>query len=201
MTRLGVFGGTFDPIHLGHLIVASRCAEALSLDRVLLVPAGHPPHKPDQPISDALHRVRMVRQAISGDPRFELDVTDVERAGPSYTSDLLELVAARVPGAALWFIMGADSVVDLSSWHDPGRILQLARIAAAARPGIAADPTSSIHHHPEMADRIDVVDVPLIGISASALRDRVRRGERISYEVPAAVERYIVAQRLYLEPR
>jgi nicotinate-nucleotide adenylyltransferase len=195
--RLGLFGGTFDPIHLGHLIVAEEMRHALALDRVLFVPAGQPPHKRGQAISPAADRVAMTRLAIAGNPAFELCLIDVERAGPSFTADLLEEVARRRPGADLYFIMGEDSLADLPTWHAPARILRAARLAVATRPGVTADLAGLERLLPGLSARVALVPAPEIGIAGRDLRRRVAEGRPIRYQVPAAVEDYIRAHGLY----
>lgn len=198
--RLGLFGGTFDPIHLGHLIVAEEIRHALALDRVLFVPAGQPPHKRGQAISPAADRVAMTRLAIADNPAFELCLIDVERAGPSFTAELLAEVTRWRPGADLYFIMGEDSLAELPTWHAPERILAAARLAVATRPGATADLARLERLLPGLSERVVLVPTPEIGIAARDLRRRVATGRPIRYQVPAAVEEYIRARGLYAPP-
>ena len=195
--RIGVFGGTFDPVHLGHLVAAADLQSALCLDLVLFVPAGRPPHKTSAIISDDLDRLAMLRLAIAGNPRFAIDTTDIDRTELSYTVELLTRLSARLHPADLWFLMGEDSLRDLPGWRDPNRIARQARIGVARRPGVDLDLPAVLAAVPDAAGRIDLVDSPLIDISATDLRARVAAGRTISYQVPTAVEQYISEHRLY----
>lgn len=199
--RLGIFGGTFDPPHYGHLIIATEVRHALALDRVLFLPAGRPPHKRGAAVSPAEHRVAMTRLAIAGDPAFALCLDDVERGGPSYTADTLEALARQYPGAELFFLMGEDSLRDLPTWRAPARILRAARLAVAARPGIATDLTALEQELPGISARVAFVPAPEIGIAARDLRARVAAGRPIRYQAPPAVEAYILAHSLYRSER
>ena len=200
--RIGVMGGTFDPIHLGHLAIAEAAREALDLGRVLFLPARVPPHKP--PPSDATpdDRVAMVRLAIADNPSFELSLIDVEREGPSYTVDSMRLVgeaeraAGRDPDLVL--IMSSETFAGLPQWHDPTRLLAESRIAVVPREGHRAPDASWIAaQFPGKADRVAVLDGPRLGISSTSIRERVAAGRSIRYLVPEAVERYIVDHGLY----
>lgn len=199
--RLGIFGGTFDPPHHGHLIIATEVRHALALDRVLFLPAGRPPHKRGAAVSPAEHRVAMTRLAIAGDPAFALCLDDVERGGPSYTADTLEALARQHPGAELFFLMGEDSLRDLPTWRAPARILRAARLAVAARPGIDTDLTALEQELPGISARVAFVPTPEIGIAARDLRARVAAGRPIRYQVPPTVEAYILAHSLYRSER
>ena len=196
--RLGIFGGTFDPIHYGHLIIATEVRHALALDRVLFLPAGQPPHKQGWTVSPAVHRVAMTRLAIADDPAFELCLYDVERGGLSYTADTLEALAGRHPGAELYFLMGEDSLRDLPTWRAPERILRAARLAVAGRPGVATDLADLERLLPGIGGRVAFVPTPEIGIAARDLRARVAAGRPIRYQVPPAVAAYIYAHGLYM---
>jgi nicotinate-nucleotide adenylyltransferase len=195
--RIGVLGGTFDPPHLGHLIIATEFLFALRLDQVLFVPAGRPPHKTDRVISPDDDRLAMVRLAIAGAPAFAVSTIDIERDGVSYTADLLERLRAERPDDDLFFLMGEDSLRDLPTWHDPNRICRAAELGVATRPGIRVDLAATLAALPDCRDRLHFVAPPPIGISSSELRRRVRDGEPIAYQVPAAVERYIREHGLY----
>lgn len=195
--RVGVFGGTFDPIHLGHLIVASEVRHALALDRVLFVPAGRPPHKPEQPISDDVDRLAMLRLALAGNPAFEISTVDLERPGPSYTADLLAILGEGLAPAELVFLMGEDSLQALPTWHQPGRIATLAELGVATRPGVPLDLDAVYRAVPETRGRVRLVPSPAIDVSSHDLRRRVATGAPIAYQVPAAVEAYIAARGLY----
>jgi nicotinate-nucleotide adenylyltransferase len=195
--RIGVFGGTFDPPHYGHLILAEEVRHALRLARVLFLPAGQPPHKPDGAVSPAAERVAMTRLAIAGNPAFAMELHDVERAGPSYTADTMEALARRWPAAALWFIMGEDSLADLPTWHEPARIVRAARLAVMTRPGVTVDLDALDRRIPGLRARVDLVPTLEIGIAARDLRRRVAEDRPIRYQTPPAVEAYIRERRLY----
>lgn len=197
--KVGVFGGTFDPIHYGHLVAAEEAWARLELGYVLFVPAGQPPHKLGRAISPAVHRVAMVELAIGGNARFLVSRVDVERAGPSYSVDMLAELQRRLGKAVqLHFIIGLDSLSELLTWHDPARLVQLCRVVAVTRPGYRWYDLASLEAAiPQARERIDIVEVPQLDISSSDLRQRVAEGCPISYQVPRAVERYIEKQGLY----
>lgn len=195
--RIGVFGGTFDPVHIGHLIIATELRHALQLDRLLFVPTGQPPHKADQAVSADADRLAMLELAIAGDSAFEISTIDLERDGPSYTADLLTLLSDRLPNANLLFLMGEDSLRDLPTWRQPETILALAELGIATRPDIDLDLAAIYERLPAAQGRIHVVPTTLIDISSSGLRKRIREGRPIRYLVPAAVESYIMSNRLY----
>jgi nicotinate-nucleotide adenylyltransferase len=196
--RLGILGGTFDPIHHGHLLAAEEAYHQLALDRVLFVPAGIPPHKPARPISAAGHRVRMVELAIAGKPHFSLSRVDVDRPGPSYTVDTLELLRARWgSGPRFFFIEGNDSLSDIACWYQPQRLIELCELAVVARPGSQIDLPELERRLPGITGRIHWVKIPLLEISSSDLRTRVRAGRSISYLAPREVEAYVRQHRLY----
>jgi nicotinate-nucleotide adenylyltransferase len=194
--RLGLFGGTFDPIHLGHLILAEQCREACGLDRVWFVVAGAPPHKRGERTSVA-HRLEMVRLAIAGHPAFEVSEIEANRPGPHYSVETLEAIHHDRPDDDLFFLIGADSLTDLPQWRQPDRIARLATVVVVNRPGIDA---------PSLADGPDLgpearpivrVTIPPIGIASHDLRRRLAEGRSIRYLVPRGVEAYIEAQGLY----
>ena len=195
--RIGVFGGTFDPIHVGHLVLVSELRHALGLDHVLLVPAGDPPHKPDQLLSPVEHRVRMLRIAIEGREHFSIDPVDIDRGGPSYTMDTLEQLHRQNPCDCLVFLMGEDSLRDLHTWREPERILELAEIGVGCRPNVRLDLDTVYDRLPGTRGRVTLVDVPLIEISSRAIRQRVASGAPIAYQVTREVEKYIEAHGLY----
>ncbi len=196
--RLGVFGGTFDPVHVGHLIMATELRYRLGLDHVLFVPAGDPPHKPDLPLTPINDRLRMLEIAIGRSPAFSIDLVDVERAGPSYTKETLALLSRKFPDDELVFLMGEDSLQDLPTWRSPELILQLAEIGVGARPGIDVDLDELFAVLPAARGRVSVVEIPLIGVASRDIRNRVRTGEPISYQVTAGVEQYIIGKGLFL---
>jgi nicotinate-nucleotide adenylyltransferase len=197
--RLGLFGGTFDPIHLGHLIMAEQCREACRLDRVWFVVAGAPPHKRGDrtPVS---HRIEMARIAIAGHQGFEVSDLEASRPGPHYSVDTLEAVRQERPGDELFFLIGADSLVDLPSWRDPAGIARLATIVVVNRPGMdEVDPSFLPSFGPGTRDLL-FVTIPSIGIASKDLRQRLAERRTIRYMVPRAVESYIEAQGLYRRP-
>ncbi len=194
---IGVLGGTFDPPHLGHLILAETACDALNLSRVLFVPAADPPHKHSLPITDVKHRVAMVQQAIANNPRFVLSQVDITRPGPHYTVDTLRLLNAQFPEADLYFLMGGDSLHDIASWRDPSGIINNARLAVMRRPGATPDLSGLEAQLPGITGRVVFVDAPIIGISATMLRERLRLNRSIRYLAPETVERYIHQHALY----
>lgn len=195
--RTGIFGGTFDPVHIGHLIVASYALHFLRLNKVLFVPAGRPPHKPGQIVSSDEDRWAMLDLAIAGRPGFELSDADLRRDGPSYTIDLLESLRNADLQDQLYFIIGADSLRDFHTWRQPEAIPTLATIAVAGRPRVEIDIAAASQLTPGLAGRIVQIDIPLIEVSATCIRERVRTGRPIWYQTPEAVERYINEHGLY----
>ncbi|MCZ7545926.1 MAG: nicotinate-nucleotide adenylyltransferase [Anaerolineae bacterium] len=195
---MGIFGGTFDPPHLGHLVLAETCADALALAHVLWTPAADPPHKRDLAITLAAQRVAMVEAAIAGNPRFALSRVDLERPGPHYSVDMVRIVAAQYPpGTPLYFLIGGDSLRDLPTWHEPARLLECCWLAVMRRPGDNVDTGALEDQLPGLAARLRVIDAPLIEISGSEIRRRVRDGQSIRYRVPDRVAAYIAREGLY----
>lgn len=194
--RIGVYGGTFDPIHLGHLILAEAAREACGLDRVWFVVAGAPPHKP-LGRTDAAHRLEMVRLAVAGHPRFEVSDRETRRPGPHFSVETLAGIRAEHPADDLFFLIGGDSLVDLPQWREPGRILGLATLVVANRAGFDPAPPNIAPdlEHPPLPIRH--VAIPPIGVASSDLRRRLAEGRSIRYQVPRAVEAYIAAHGLY----
>ena len=198
--RLGVFGGTFDPVHYGHLVAAEEVRYRLRLDKVLFVPAGMPPHKLDHDITPTRHRLAMLELAIASNPGFALSRVDIDRHGPCYTVDTLALLHQEYgPGTELFFLMGMDSLAEILTWKEPERLIRLAQIVVVGRPGFQADVDELDKVLPGAAERISIVDTPLMEVSSSDIRQRVREGAPIRYQVPEAVEAYIRAHRLYLD--
>jgi nicotinate-nucleotide adenylyltransferase len=194
--RLGIYGGTFDPPHLGHLILAEVAADTLALDRVLWVPAGRPPHK--STISPAEVRVKLVEAAIAGNERFELCRVDVDRPGPHYTSESIGLIREKFPGAALWFLMGEDSLRDLPKWRNPDELLAAARIGVMRRPAHATTNLGRLYHRlPALAGMLDWIDAPIVPVSGTQLRARIREGRSIRYMVSDPVRAIIASDGLY----
>lgn len=203
---LGVFGGTFDPIHVAHLAVAEEAADALGLECVVFVPAGRPPHKPDVEITPAEHRLAMVELAVAGNERFSVDRLELDRAGPSYTVDTLEALRASREAAGLppdlSLILSAEAFLGLMTWHEPRRVLELARLIVAPRDGFPeAGPDFLVEHVPDFAGRAIFLDGPRLRLSASELRGRAAAGRSLRYLVPDAVAAYIGDHGLYRNPR
>jgi nicotinate-nucleotide adenylyltransferase len=195
--RIGVLGGTFDPVHNGHLHIGDALRTALDLDGVLWVPAGRPPHKSDQIVSSDKDRLAMLDLALAGSAIDEISTIDINRSGPSYTADTLEILAERFPTARLYFLMGEDSLRDLSTWHHPERILRVAELAVAGRPGVDTDLQSLEFQVPGVRKRVHVVPTEEMAISSSDIRRRVRENQSIRGLVPANVEAYIQNHGLY----
>lgn len=195
---LGVLGGTFDPIHHGHLVAAQEAWWQLKLDRVLFAPAGVPPHKRGRHITAAAHRLRMVEMAVAGKPHFAVSRVDLDRHGPSFTLDMLLLLRREVgPEKRLYFIEGADSLAEILLWHEPQAILGLCELAVVRRPGVTIDLASLDARLPGLAAKVHWVEMPWLDISSSDVRARVRQGRPISYLVPECVEAYLREQALY----
>jgi nicotinate-nucleotide adenylyltransferase len=185
--KVGVFGGTFDPPHVGHLVVAQEVHFRLGLDRVLWVPAAVPPHKRDQAITPGDVRFEMVRAAIAGDDRFEASDVEVRRGGASYTVDTLRQLTADRPEDELFLILGADQLAELDTWREPDEVARLATIVGFARAGEA----------PPDLKRARIVRVPRVDVSSTEVRRRVGAGEPIGYLVPGGVEAVIRREALY----
>lgn len=194
--RLGLYGGTFDPIHLGHLILAEQCREAIRLDEVRLIVAGSPPHKPEGRTAVG-HRLEMVRIAIAGHPAFNVSDIEANRPGPHYSVETLDAIRRDHPDDELFFLIGADSLADLPTWREPDRIARLATIVVVNRPGIAEVDPSRLPDFGPGAYPLAWVSIPPIGIASSDLRRRLVEGRSIRYMVPRGVEAYIEAQGLY----
>ena len=195
---IGVMGGTFDPIHVGHLAVAEEARETLALERILFVVAGRPPHKAASEVTMARHRVAMVELAIAGNPAFELSRIEVDRAGPSYTVDTVEALARD---AEVTLILSVETFRELPTWHEPARLFDAARLCVVPREGYpASDPAWLASAFPGRADRVSYLEGPRLGLSSTAIRARVAAGRSIRYLVPAAVVDYIAANDLYRSP-
>ncbi|MFC2031897.1 nicotinate-nucleotide adenylyltransferase [Chloroflexota bacterium] len=197
--NIGVLGGTFDPIHKGHLAVAEETRNRLSLAEVLFVPAGQPQLKENRPIASAEHRVKMVRLSIADKPYFKLSTLEVERTGPSYTVDTMaELKGKLGDGDEPFFILGVGSLVELPRWKEPSRLIQICWLVGVPRPGYPASDLNALETViPGLSQRVILLDAPLIAISSSDIRDRVAHGLSISHLVPKPVERVIKENTLY----
>ena len=197
--RIGVFGGTFDPIHLGHLRVARSVRFTLGLDRMLLVPAGQPWLKAGTPVSAVADRVEMVRLAIGRRKDLELSTIEAERPGPSYAVDTMEALLGPAPaGPDLYFLLGGDALADIARWKDPRRLIRLCRLVAFARPGGRLPDVQALEAAvPGISQRVVLVEVPQVDVRATEIRCRVAQGRSIRGLVPRAVERYILERGLY----
>lgn len=202
--RLGIFGGSFDPVHYGHLLLAETCREQCRLDQVWFMPAATPPHKQDHELTSAKQRTEMLRLAIGGYEPFVVSEWEIERGGVSYTVDTLAALHEQQPDAELFFLMGADSLRDLPSWRSPERICQLATPIVVRRHG-SSEPDMAVLEKmvspQRLADiRAAQVEMPVIELSSTDLRARVRDGRGIRFRTPRAVEEYIANARLYRTP-
>jgi nicotinate-nucleotide adenylyltransferase len=197
VAQIGILGGTFDPIHYGHLIIAEAAMDQLGLDRIEFLPANDPPHKPEGSVSPARHRAAMVQTAIEPVDYFELNCIEMERAGPSYTVDSLEQLVRERPQDSFWFIIGGDSLRDLPFWRSPERILELASLAVIDRPGAIYDLAGLEGLVPGLRQRIALVEAPLIDLSATLLRRRFAAGGSIRFQTPDSVIAYMTANGLY----
>ena len=197
LARIGIMGGTFDPIHIGHLILAEQARERFELDEVLFVPAGDPPHKPDLVVAGANDRFEMVRLAVEDNEHFECSTVELDRAGPSYTIDTIrEILGLLGESTRVYLLMGADEAGDLMSWRDPYGIQALVTIVVADRPGCGFE--DAIEPLPEdFARGLVRLEMPGVDVSSTDIRERVRSGRSIRYLVPQAVESHILAKRLY----
>jgi nicotinate-nucleotide adenylyltransferase len=195
--NVGILGGTFDPIHIGHLVVAEEARIKLGFDEVLFVPAGRPWLKLDRNITPAVHRVEMVRRAIADNPHFKLSTLEVERPGPSYSVDTLTMLKKQMGSeASLFFVLGRDTLAELPLWKEPKKLVQLCRLVVAPRLG-SKDLKHLKTEIPGLLDKVIQLDMPVIGISSSEIRQRIAQGLAIRYLVPAAVEKYITEHKIY----
>lgn len=193
--RLGVFGGSFDPIHLGHVLVADDVRRQLRLDRVLFIPTWRPPHKRG-PLTSYRRRLEMTRLAIVGVPGFESCAVEQDRPGLSYTVDTLAELRSRYPGANLYLIVGSDQYRDVSSWQRPDLLTRLARVVVASRPGVER-PDLFPGHDPK---RVLFRSIIPVEISAAKVRARLAKGSSVRYMLPVRVAEYVRRHRLYRSP-
>jgi len=214
LARTGVFGGSFNPVHYGHLLLADEVLEQLRLDRILFVPANSPPHKPAAALAPAADRYAMVKLASAGHPRFEVSDLELRRPGPSYTVDTLETL--RATGDELFLLLGSETFVDLLSWRSPRRIAELARLVVVPRAGSAFDSEGAAAQKvlreigverfagvegPDIPARaVLIVHATSLPLSSSELRRRAREGRSLAYRLPEPVVAYIHARRLYEAP-
>jgi nicotinate-nucleotide adenylyltransferase len=193
-----MLGGSFDPPHIGHLILAEEARDQLKLDSVLFAPTGQQPLKAGQIVTPVEDRVRMTELAIAGNPGFQLSRGDVDRPGPHYTIDLVKMIAAQLPpGSELFFLMGFDSLADLPKWREPAQLIRNANLVALTRPGAPINWEALEASLPGVRERVKLLDMPELEIASRDLRERVRTARSIRYMVPEAVEEYIEERGLY----
>jgi len=200
--NIGVMGGTFDPVHIGHLAVAEEARARLNMAEILFVPAGQPWLKADTYISPAEHRINMLRLAIADKPYFKLSTMEIERAGASYAVDTAAELKGQLDAAdELFFILGWDSLTELPQWREPQRLIEICHLVVAPRPGYSAPDLKKLEVAiPGLSQRALILDKPEVDISASEIRERVARGLSIRHLVPQPVNRYIKKHKLYITP-
>lgn len=199
--QIGLFGGTFDPPHLGHLILASEAFSQLRLDRLLWILTPDPPHKQNQVITPVEHRLAMVDLAIQDEPRFELSRVELDRPGPHYTLDTVEAIAEKYPDADITPIIGGDSLRDLPTWHKPKELLYACHwVGVMRRPGEEPNLQELENKLPGISAKIHYVDAPLLEIASREIRNRVADGRPYRYYLPFPVFEYINEHRLYKQP-
>ena len=187
-------GGTFDPIHHGHLVAASEVQSWFDLDEVVFVPTGQPWQKSSRQVTSAEHRYLMTVIATASNPRFTVSRVDIDRPGPTYTVDTLRDLSERAPDADLYFITGADALTEIFTWHDAGGLFDLAHFVGCTRPGYEMDAAALEGIPPE---RVTIVEIPALAISSTDCRNRTGRGEPVWYLVPDGVVQYIAKHKLY----
>jgi nicotinate-nucleotide adenylyltransferase len=196
--RVGILGGTFDPVHLGHLILAEEARDQLGLSQVHFVPAGDPPHKQDRRLAPIEDRLRMIELAIAGNECFHCSRVDADRPGPHYTVDMVRLFREQLPpGGELYFLMGYDSLAELPSWHHPQELLAACHLVALTRYNVPLRWDDLERSLPGVSHRVTLLDMPELEIASHHLQERVRAGRSLRYLVPDAVNCYIQERRLY----
>lgn len=197
MQRIGILGGTFDPPHIGHLVLADSAIASLNLGQLLFVPAGDPPHKQHTTRQPIRHRLAMLERALTLDPRFLLSRVDLDRPGPHYATDTVRLIQQQYPGAELYFVMGGDSLRDLPTWHDPAGLIAGCRLAVMERASAPISPTMHESILPGLAERVVLIDAPLVEISSTEIVERLRTGKTVRFLVPETVLDYIDTNQIY----
>ncbi|HTU18992.1 MAG TPA: nicotinate-nucleotide adenylyltransferase [Gemmataceae bacterium] len=202
--RVGIFGGTFDPVHTGHLLLAEQGREQGRLDEVWFVPTAHPPHKDEPALTRFEQRVEMLALAVAGNRAFRIEELEKERPGPSYTADTLAELRRRHPSHEFLLLVGSDTLLDLPHWYLPLRVLEQADLLVMARPGSAVlsveELRARLHAPDSLPLRLEVVEMPQIDISSRDLRRRAAAGRSLRYFLPRAVECYIHDKKLYRLP-
>lgn len=201
--RLGVMGGTFDPIHYGHLVAAEMARNEFNLEKVLFVPTGNPPHKSGRRISPASLRYEMVKRSLADNPFFDISPIEIERNGPSYTVDTLRQLRREWPDYELYFITGMDALREIFTWHESEEILNLTHFIGASRPGFEAGDflIKSQHENPQALHKIHLLEVPALAISSTDIRVRVAAEKSIRYLLPENVRQFIEENALYTPTR
>lgn len=189
--RLGLMGGSFNPVHYGHLAAAEEAISKFSLDKVIFIPCGKPPHKEQSALAPAEDRFLMTAIAIAGNPLFEISRYEIDKAEPSYTVETMRYFKKIYPETELYFITGADSVVELDTWHEPEHIFSYGHLIGATRPGYTVDKV------PDVADQVLWMEIPALGISATDIRQRIEKGHPVTYLLPEKVLDYIKSRGLY----
>lgn len=200
MADIGILGGTFNPPHIGHLVMAQEALAQLDLDRILLMPVASPPHKEALADPGAEVRLELCRRAVAGDERVEVSDLEIERGGASYTVDTLRALHERDPEHALTFVVGGDMAYSLPSWREPEAVLELARLAVAERDGLRREDIAHRLEPLHSGDRVVFFDMPRIDLSSSTVRERIAAGRPIRYLVPESVIDIIRARSLYRQP-
>lgn len=200
MRKVGIMGGSFDPIHLGHLVIANEALNIYKLDEIIFVPTGNPPHKKGLK-ADSFHRLIMVNMAVLSNERFRVSDFEINKAEKSYTLNTLREFHKLYPKADFYFITGTDAVVDLPNWHKPEEILNICTFIAVSRPGISLDEVRRKIYEiqRDFGGRIDLLEVPMLQISSTDIRERFRMGISAKYLLPDSVEQYIIKNKLYRE--
>jgi len=199
---MGIMGGTFDPVHYGHLVIAECARHEFKLNKVVFVPCGSPPHKKDHVITGAMHRYRMVELAVAGNPHFETSRVEIDRAGPSYAIDTLKIFQNMYgPETELYFITGADAIVEILTWKRVDEVMGLCSFIAATRPGYSLPQLNKAIGTlpPDFQKKIFAFEIPGIAVSSTEIRQRVQAGQPIKYLLPEAVEQYIFEQETYFQ--
>lgn len=198
--RIGIFGGSFNPLHQGHLIVAEFAAESINLDQVLFTPVVHPPHRSGSELAPIQHRLAMIEMAIAGNTRFFTSLVDVERPGPHYSVETVQILEQQFAGSQLYFVMGGDSFKSFPRWHQPEQIVEHCRLAVMRRPSHKpVEPDMHDALMPNLHQRVDMIEAPPIGISATRVREQLATGRSVRYLVPDNVLDYIHTHNLYQE--
>lgn len=198
--KVGILGGTFDPVHIAHLILAENAWQQFQLDTVLIMPSGDPPHKADREISSAEHRIRMLQLAIDDNKHFKLSTIEVERKGKTYTAETLTMLCENHPDCEYYFIIGADSLFQLEAWYHPEVVMRHAILLAAVRDDMQIPEVKVQMEHlkKQYHAQIYLLHTPDMSLSSSTIRERISKGESIKYMVPKDVEKYIYQNKLYL---